>query len=140
MNGRVNVENCGGILTVDFNPEVQSNTRISFVAANGTYVSCAAPTKTSGDSCISVETGVGAFGSPNFVGPWCVANIIQHQKLLPAVPADNPAAQYSYDITIYDNSNPRKQIGKTNGPFYVTGGQTGALDSALPSVFDHLGM
>ena len=138
LNGRVSVNQCGGTLTVDFSQNVPGNTDIHFQSGNGTSTGCTAPSKQSGSSCANTQTGSAApgnVGSTKYVGSWCVANIVQHQKATPSAPPTDTAAQYSYTITLYDNSTPRKQIGKTSQDVYVAGGATQGMDSLLPSQF-----
>ena len=135
LNGIISVETTYGLLTVDFNSEAIGNTDIHLTFPNGTWIGGTAPSKSSGYSATMDTTGTGQWGTPNYVGGWCVANIIQYQKVDPSAAVTDPDGQYSYNISLYDNS--RNWIGGTDGgPLFVENSQTGGIDSLLPSVFE----
>lgn len=134
LNGRISAAACDGTLTVDFPPEVVDPTSIYFDAGNGSYVGGIADSKKTPSSANPTESGTGQWGSPNYVGSWCVANIIQYQKKNPSAAATVPDGQYSYNISLFDNSQPtRKWIG--GALLYAQNGQSNGTNSLLPSVF-----
>ncbi len=100
--GRRSVGNCDGGLTVDFAATATDPTPVHFTAGNQSYVGGNAPNKVSG-SFDYAETGTGAWGSRNYVGSWCVADIIQYQKAKPADPVTSTTAQYNYNVSIWDS-------------------------------------
>lgn len=139
LNGKMSVatsyRNLTGTLTVDFSPDVPGNTGMYMSFPNGTWIGGIAPSKVSGNSAIVNMNGTGQWGSTNYVGGWCVAEVTQSQKVQPSDAVTNPDAQYSYNISLYDNS--RNWIGgTTDGPLFVQGGKTGGIDSMLPKVFE----
>ena len=138
LNGRLSTPAWGGLLTVDFSPEVPGATAIHWSASDGTWIGGTAPSKLSSSLALVTENGTSTqqWGSPNYIGSWCVANIIQHQKSDPSAPPDQTKAQYGYNISLFDNSNPRKWIGGTTDLLYIQDGDTQGIDSALPSVFE----
>lgn len=134
LNGRISQSACGGTLTVDFPPEPTDQTPMHFTAANGSYVGGTAGGKQTPSSTKITDLGTGQWGSSDYVGDWCVANIIQHQKKNPSAAATDADAQYSYNISLFDNSQPtRKWIG--GALLYSASGQSNGTDSLLPSVF-----
>ena len=139
-NGRRSVEACGGLLTVDFPPETNETTPVHFSAANGSWVGGTSPNKISGNNAsmteIDMDAGTAQWGNANYVGGWCVAHIVQYQKLDPSAAVTKEMAQYSYNISLYDNSPTRQYIGGTSELLFVEDKATQGIDSALPSVFE----
>ena len=116
MEGRHSAPFCDGVVTVDFPPQPNGPTYIHYTAPNGTYTGCTVPDgKTGGSSCINNQLGEGSFGSPSYVGDWCVVDITQWQKADPDKPADNIAAMYSYAISIYDSDTNSTASDSKNG-------------------------
>ncbi|KAF6232410.1 hypothetical protein HO173_009515 [Letharia columbiana] len=103
---------------------------------NGTWIGGSMASVTAWGATIN-QTGTGQWGSTSYIGGWCVANIVQHQKLNASADATNPDGQYKYDIDLFDGGTPRNRIGGTaGGPLYVQDGKTEGIDSLLPQVFE----
>ena len=137
LNGRMGAGTEYGTLIVDFSPTVQGATGVYMDFPNGTWIGGIAPSKAfAAEANINLE-GTGQWGSANYIGSWCVANVVQHQKVNASADATDPEGQYSYDINLFDNGTPRNWIGgTTGGRLYVQDGKTQGLDSKLPQVFE----
>ena len=66
-----------------------------------------------------------------------MVNIVQHQTAHPSDAVTAKGTQYSYNITLFDNSNPRNVIDGTEDKLlYIQNGATQGIDSLLPQVFE----
>lgn len=137
LNGRMGAGTEYGTLIVDFSPTVPGATGMYMDLFDGTWIGGIAWSKANGVETNITLKGTGQWGSASYIGGWCVANIVQHQKVNAAADATVPEGQYSYDIDLFDNGTPRNWIGGTKGgPLYVQDGKTQGLDSLLPQVFE----
>lgn len=138
MNGIVSVEAWGGLLTVDFSATIPGDTPVHWQEGNGTWIGGTAPTKDSSGIADVTDQGTSSqqWGSLGFNGGWCVANVVQYQKSDPSAAGTSQGGQYSYNISLFDNSSPRKWIGGTGKPLFVQDDDTLGIDSVLPSVFE----
>ena len=65
----------------------------------------------------------------------CVANVVQYQNTSTKdTPMTNQHAQYSYNISLYCNSNPRRRSGGAPDLTDVAGGADQSVEGDLPTI------
>ena len=125
VTGRHSANLCGGVITVDYQPEPNGPTYIHYTEDDGAYTGCMVPSGQGANGfCYNNQLGWGAFGSPKFVGGWCVAEILQLQKTDPSAGPDTPAGSYHYSVSIYDGDNKSAAANAKNGRSLIASTQS----------------